>query len=78
MSGIEGGDVDEVLPRSFYIVRWILYAFIFLLFLGIVWMGIYEAQSVSPGLAALVASGLLWILLDTYPNKIHREMREKK
>ncbi len=78
MSGIEGGDVNEVLPRSFYIVRWMLYAFIFLLFLGVVWLSISEAQSVKPGLAAITASGLLWVLLDTYPNKIHKEMRAKK
>ena len=56
--------------RNIQITRWVAYSLIFLIFLGIVGVGIHEAltDEVS-GEALFVASALLWILLDAYPNR---------
>ena len=71
MSGIEEDIVETPISvgidiNGYVITYWILYTGIFLLFLAIAAMGLRHG---GDGVAGIIASGLLWVLLAAYPNR---------
>ena len=66
MSGIEEDIVETPTSNGYVIGYWILYTGIFLLFLAIAAMGLRHGGN---GVAGIIASGLLWMLLESYPNR---------